>query len=212
MSDTGPLAVSVTGLYFAWFGVHYWRDTKTHIATDPIKAVLTGKPIPTTAKGKAPSASIKTGLTGGTTNGGATPSGNGTAEGVVATAKSQVGNSQTTYINDYGNPASTAGEWCAVFLWWCFNKNGVANLLLGKTASVPTLSAQFQHAGQYHSGTSGIQDGDVVFQNGNVHAALWVGGTDGTISGNWSNKVSVSGATLNGLGIAGYGRPKWPAG
>jgi len=63
MSDTGPLAVSVTGLYFAWFGVHYWRDTKTHIATDPIKAVLTGKPIPTTSKGKPPSASIKTGLT-----------------------------------------------------------------------------------------------------------------------------------------------------
>ena len=41
-----PVTLMVFGGYLAWFGVHYWgSDTKW--PTDPIKAILTGKPIPT---------------------------------------------------------------------------------------------------------------------------------------------------------------------
>jgi hypothetical protein len=40
-----PLFLIGTGMYLAWFGVHYWRsDTK--YPTDPIKAVLQGKALP----------------------------------------------------------------------------------------------------------------------------------------------------------------------
>jgi len=40
-----PVAIMLIGAYLTWFGVHYWRsDVKW--PTDPIKAVLTGKPIP----------------------------------------------------------------------------------------------------------------------------------------------------------------------
>jgi hypothetical protein len=41
-----PVALLVVGAYLCWFGVHYWAsDTKW--PTDPLKALLTGKPIPT---------------------------------------------------------------------------------------------------------------------------------------------------------------------
>jgi hypothetical protein len=41
-----PVIVMIAGGYLCWFAVHYWRsDTK--YPTDPLKAVLTGKPIPT---------------------------------------------------------------------------------------------------------------------------------------------------------------------
>jgi cell wall-associated NlpC family hydrolase len=40
-----PVALMATGLYLCWFAVHYWgSDTKW--PTDPLKAVLTGNPIP----------------------------------------------------------------------------------------------------------------------------------------------------------------------
>jgi hypothetical protein len=47
MSDTPalPAALIVAGGYLAWFGVHYWR-TDVAWPSDPVKAVLTGKPIP----------------------------------------------------------------------------------------------------------------------------------------------------------------------
>jgi len=40
-----PVGLMLIGGYLVWFGVHYWRsDVKW--PTDPIKAVLTGKPLP----------------------------------------------------------------------------------------------------------------------------------------------------------------------
>ena len=41
-----PVVIMGFGAYVAWFGVHYWRSD-TAWPSDPIKAVLTGKPIPT---------------------------------------------------------------------------------------------------------------------------------------------------------------------
>jgi hypothetical protein len=40
-----PITVLGIGAYLTWFGVHYW-DSTTKWPTDPVKAVLTGKPIP----------------------------------------------------------------------------------------------------------------------------------------------------------------------
>jgi hypothetical protein len=53
-----PLIVAGTGLYLAWFGVHYW-DSDTKWPTDPVKAVLTGKGIPT-PKGQTPASTVAT--------------------------------------------------------------------------------------------------------------------------------------------------------
>jgi hypothetical protein len=53
-----PLIVAGTGLYLAWFGVHYW-DSTTKWPTDPVKAVLTGKGIPTPT-GQTPASDVAT--------------------------------------------------------------------------------------------------------------------------------------------------------
>jgi hypothetical protein len=41
-----PIIVLGIGAYLTWFGIHYWRSDTTW-PTDPVKAVLTGKAIPT---------------------------------------------------------------------------------------------------------------------------------------------------------------------
>lgn len=48
-----PVLGLLVGGYLAWFGIHYWRRDVTW-PTDPIKAVLQGKPIP--APGSKPQA------------------------------------------------------------------------------------------------------------------------------------------------------------
>jgi Lysozyme like domain len=40
-----PLAVLGTGLYLAWYGVHYWRSSSKW-PTDPVKSILQGKGLP----------------------------------------------------------------------------------------------------------------------------------------------------------------------
>jgi hypothetical protein len=40
-----PLLLFAFGGYLCWFGVHYWRS-ETAWPTDPLKAVLTGQPLP----------------------------------------------------------------------------------------------------------------------------------------------------------------------
>lgn len=40
-----PLLITLGGAYLMWFGVHYWRSD-VRWPTDPIKGVLTGKPLP----------------------------------------------------------------------------------------------------------------------------------------------------------------------
>ena len=50
-----PVTLLMIGGYLAWFGVHYWRDSKTIWPTDVVKDVLTGKGVP--APDRAPSTS-----------------------------------------------------------------------------------------------------------------------------------------------------------
>ena len=40
-----PLFLIGTGMYLCWFGVHYWHSDVKY-PTDPVKAVLQGKPLP----------------------------------------------------------------------------------------------------------------------------------------------------------------------
>ncbi len=44
-----PLVLLGMGMYLAWFGVHYWRSD-VRWPSDPVKAALTGKPLPAPAR------------------------------------------------------------------------------------------------------------------------------------------------------------------
>lgn len=50
-----PILLAVMGVYLVWFGIHYWRDEAIAWPSDPMKALLQGKPLP--APQRAPSAS-----------------------------------------------------------------------------------------------------------------------------------------------------------
>jgi hypothetical protein len=48
-----PVVLLGAGMFLTWFGVHYWRsDVKW--PTDPIKAVLQGRPLPANTRGLSP--------------------------------------------------------------------------------------------------------------------------------------------------------------
>lgn len=78
-----PVAMVLIGAYLAWFGIHYWRsDTKW--PTDPIKAVLQGKPVPVPS-GQTSSAQIASNLVAAQPGAGAGSGTNPLGQGVGAT-------------------------------------------------------------------------------------------------------------------------------
>ena len=79
MSDTVPLGVTSAGLYLMWFGAHYWRDQSTHWPSDPLKAILTGKPIPAPARTAAPHTTVSVQETASSSGGSSPTGGSGTA-------------------------------------------------------------------------------------------------------------------------------------
>jgi hypothetical protein len=69
-----PVILLGTGMYLAWFGVHYWRSDMRW-PTDPVKAVLQGKGLPTPQQTPtAAQASLAAQLQLATAAGGVTPS------------------------------------------------------------------------------------------------------------------------------------------
>jgi len=115
-----PTALIMAGGYLAWFGVHYWRSD-TRWPTDPIKAVLTGKPLPTPAHTQeqadqqAVAHALVTGAglqPGAEPTGGLYPHGNTTGGGAIAAAALKYQGQGYVWA---GN-ASAPGRWdCSSF-------------------------------------------------------------------------------------------------
>ena len=84
------------------------------------------------------------------------------------------------------------GNWCATFVWWCFNSSGCSSLLTGgRPISDPQGIAQwYQNRGRYSSSLNGVKPGDIVFfQYTNnftgqyiSHATLCIGGSVNTVT------------------------------
>jgi len=82
-----PVILIGAGFYLAWFGIHYF-GSDTRWPTDPVKAVLTGKPLPAPS-GQTTAASIAADIEsapGGSSSAGAAATGPGTAAGGPAPA------------------------------------------------------------------------------------------------------------------------------
>jgi len=115
-----PVMIMSLGAYLTWFGVHYWRSD-TPWPSDPVKAVLTGKPIPTpdrsadeaaikgiVASAQAPAAS---GGSGGTATG-SVGSGGASGDAIAAAALNYIG---AGYV--FGGRADKVGNWdCSSFV------------------------------------------------------------------------------------------------
>ncbi len=109
-----PVAVLGIGAYLAWFGVHYW-DSSTKWPTDPVKAVLTGKPIPQPT-GKASASAVASAIEQTNPTAAGTAAGQGIAN---ASTGSAIANDALKYEGDgyvYGGP-SEPGKWdCSSFV------------------------------------------------------------------------------------------------
>ena len=91
-----------------------------------------------------------------------------TAETILNIARAEVGTQATNYkrckynTDFYGYVVSASwADWCAVFIWWIFNKAGAADLLYVKTAGCGVLGSAFYNRGRFKTG--GYHAGDVVF-------------------------------------------------
>lgn len=75
-----PLVLMGAGVYLCWFAVHYW-GSDTRWPSDPVKAVLTGKPLPA-ASGQQSASGIAAAVEGGQQlySGQAGPAGNAPAQ------------------------------------------------------------------------------------------------------------------------------------
>lgn len=127
------------------------------------------------------------------------------------------------YNSKFGNPdpGKYAWDWCngAVTYWAWKSGNEVAVVFGGGFAYTVGHADAFRAKGRWHSGTSGIQRGDIVFfdWNGtdNISAIDHVGIVTGvkadgkiqTIEGNISSSVVRRERTS--FEIAGYGRPAY---
>ena len=110
-----PLFMIGIGLYLSWFGVHYWRDSSVKWPTDPIKAALTGKGLPTATKPPSWESVISSNAsiaeqvnTSGNPPGGDTGASNATAAQNQATGK--------LLAARYG--WSTGDEWSSLIKLW----------------------------------------------------------------------------------------------
>ena len=115
-----PVMIMGFGAYLAWFGVHYWRSD-TAWPTDPVKAVLTGKPVPVPDR-RADAAAVQSIVSsagtaaagGGGASGGpaATSPAGGGGDRIAAQALKYIG---AGYV--FGGPADHPGDWdCSSFV------------------------------------------------------------------------------------------------
>jgi hypothetical protein len=109
-----PILILSFGAYLTWFGVHYWRSD-TAWPSDPLKAVLTGKPIPVPDRsaGEAAIKSVVSGASGSVTE---TGSAVGHSPGAGATASVMTKEQIMALWTGNGGSASTANVAAAVAL------------------------------------------------------------------------------------------------
>ena len=139
-------------------------------------------------------------------------------QAIVDTAMAQLGNvGGAPYWSWYG--FNDRVEWCATFVSWCANQNGVLGSSVPKFASCRYEGVPwFQSHNQWASGNDIVPvAGDIIFfdwEGDGVpnHVGIVIG-TDGskvyTIEGNSGDAVRTKSYDLNSKLIFGYGLPNY---
>jgi hypothetical protein len=119
-----PILIISFGAYLTWFGVHYWRS-ETAWPSDPLKAVLTGKPIPVPDRsaGEAAIGSLVSGAGSVTTTGSAV----GHSPGAGPTASVMTKDQIKALWTGNGGAASRANLAAAVALQESSGRTGITS-------------------------------------------------------------------------------------
>lgn len=145
------------------------------------------------------------------------------AASLVKTAKAQVGNKGgETYWSWYGYTYHV--DWCACFVSWCANKNGlISSDTIPKFSYVPTAVNWFKANDQWENKSYTPQPGDIIFfditdsgaarNSGDAdHVGIVVACKDGyvyTVEGNRKNKCVKMKYKIGSAKILGYGIPNY---
>lgn len=105
-----PVITLGIGAYLTWFGVHYW-DSDTKWPTDPVKDVLTGKPLPVPS-GQTPATEVASAVGAGTQGQETAAGGNSGSAGITDGSKSSL----TSLWTGNGGAAATANVAAAIAL------------------------------------------------------------------------------------------------
>lgn len=193
-----PVILLGTGTYLAWFGVHYF-DSDTKWPTDPVKAVLTGKPLPQPA-GQTSAQQVATGVEAANPTAAGTAAGQGIAN--VSTG-SAIANDALKYEGlgyVYGGNASSPGDWdCSSFTSYVLGHDLGMALPGGKwgepgfppNAHGPTTNDYLLFGTPVNYGSE--QPGDLLVTT--VHMGICIGG---------GGMISAQDPQL-GTGISAYG-------
>lgn len=181
-----PAALIALGAYLCWFGVHYWRSD-VGMPSAPIKAILTGQPLPDNkppdAKflGRLITASYDT--TGGGGGGGGDSSGGG--GGTLSGPNPQIATAALKYLGagySFGGRADKPGNWdCSSFVSYVLGHDLGLPLPGGKWGDAgfpphahgPTASRYKLYGTGINRGQVGA--GDIVAWN--THCGIAVDGT-----------------------------------
>jgi len=172
-----PIALATIAGYLFWFGIHYWRSDKW--PTDPIKALLQGKPIPAAAVVGDAKADAVASLFQSSPAGGIVGAGTGTgvlaAGGNAAIAAAALRYQGAGY--QFGGRADQIGHWdCSSFVFYVLAHDMGLPVLGGSwgapgyppNAHGPT-AVQYK---MYGTGVSVPAAGDIVAWNTHCGIAL----------------------------------------
>ena len=149
------------------------------------------------------------------------------AQAIVNIAKSQERTSSRPVNKVKYNSAFYGKEvsgsqygWNVVFVWWCFNQAGAANLTL-KTSSAPNMMTYYKNKGRYEAAAKATPKvGDIIFFKKSQSSTapdkcaivVGVGNTLTVIQGSYNRGVEVAHRYVrrNDKTILGFAHPAYP--
>lgn len=182
-----PVLILGAGVYLAWFGVHYFKSD-VEWPTDPVKAVLQGKPLPSAAGTPTQTQSEITSSITATEN--TQTSAGSTGPGAAGTAPSVSGNYDTnslgTLWTSQGGSGQTAFE--------------AANVAMAESSGNPDATSSNPdggtNVGLWQLDTKGVGEGYTVaqLQDPATNCRITVMATaNGTNWSQWADSVVVNG-------------------
>lgn len=178
-------------------GMLVWTGLKGASTLEVVQALIRGEQ-PTGDTAYPITTPIGTGNNTATAGAGVT----GDASGMVALARAQIGyreggGNSNKYSHELGRPSEA---WCADFIDWLAYKTGNRGVIPW-TASAPGMAQAF--GSRFHSGSSGIQPGDIVFYTGASNGWHRIGhvgiavtanasGSWQSVEGNYGDKVALN--------------------
>jgi hypothetical protein len=178
-----PVVLLGAGIYLAWFAVHYWgSDTKW--PTDPVKAVLQGKPLPG-ATGQQSAAAIAAEVEGAQTSETATGPGAPTGSGPSVSGTYSLTDLEALWTSQ-GGSGQTAFE--------------AANVAMAESSGRPAVTSANPdggtNVGLWQLDTKGVGAGYTVeqLQDPATNCRITVMATaNGTNWSEWADAVVVGG-------------------